>query len=122
MRRSAWDGRRMNEDEKLVRIYRAGNSIEGSFLQGLLADEGIPAALTDGAGRRVVSANAAGEIDVHVPTEHRGAAEEIIRDYERRSAGEDAGDGGAWECLRCGEENESSFDACWNCQANHGNA
>ena len=112
----------MSEEAKLVRVYRAGNSIEGNFLQGLLAEEGIPAQLLDDAGRRLVSGNATGEVEVHVPKDFLEAAARIIDDYERRSSESTGTEGASWECLRCGEENESTFESCWNCQAEYGNA
>jgi hypothetical protein len=92
-------------------VYRAGNTIEGNFLQGLLAQEGIPVTLLpdgDTKGSR--------EVEIQVPADKVDAARRVLRRYE--ADGEDDAEATEpWICRRCGEENEASFEACWNCQA-----
>ncbi len=104
-------------EEKLVAVYRAGNSIEGNFLQGLLAHEGIPVTLlADGS-----EGNAKGsrEVELQVPADKVDAARRVLRRYETDSDDAEAA-AQSWICRRCGEENESTFEACWNCQASPG--
>lgn len=102
-------------EEKLVAVYRAGNSIEGNFLQGLLAQEGIPVTLiAEG------SPKGSREVELQVPADKVDAARRVLRRYEAES--EDEASDEAWTCRRCGEENEASFEACWNCQATSGHA
>ena len=104
-------------EEKLVAVYRAGNSIEGNFLQGLLAQEGIPVKLLaegPAKGNR--------EVELQVPADKVDAARRVLRRYEAESEDDAETSSQAWICRRCGEENEASFEACWNCQATSGHA
>jgi hypothetical protein len=104
-------------EEKLVAVYRAGNSIEGNFLQGLLAKDGIPVTLlADG------NPKGSREVELQVPADKVDAARLVLRRYEADSEADAAPAAQAWTCRRCGEENESSFEACWNCQAEFGHA
>ena len=104
-------------EEKLVAVYRAGNTIEGNFLQGLLAQEGIPVTLLPEG-----SPKGSREVEIQVPADKLDAARQVLRRYE---AGTDDGTEAVsepWICRRCGEENESTFEACWNCQAKSSHA
>jgi hypothetical protein len=105
-------------EEKLVAVYRAGNTIEGNFLQGLLAQEGIAVKLiADGDGK-----GSSHEVELQVSADKVDHACRILREYEARSDGDDAESQQPWLCRRCGEENESTFESCWNCQAQSGHA
>ena len=104
-------------EEKLVAVYRAGNTIEGNFLQGLLAQEGIPVELLaegDTKGNR--------EVELQVPADKVDAAQRVLRKYEADLESDADASSEPWTCRRCGEENEASFEACWNCQASSGHA
>jgi hypothetical protein len=118
----------MTQESRLTRVYRAGSAIEATFLKGLLEQEGIPVRVfgetestafpsgtsgTSGAGGTT-------EIEIHVPEPLADAARKVIEDYESRTAGEAGESQTPWLCRRCGEENESSFDTCWNCHADRG--
>jgi len=109
----------MGED-KLVAVYRAGNSIEGNFVQSLLVEEGIPVKLrpNSSSGRRGDN----GEVEVQVPAERFDAAKRVIDRYEAGLSSDEGADTRPWNCRRCGEENEASFESCWNCQAESGHA
>ena len=82
-------------EEKLVAVYRAGNSIEGNFVQGLLAQEGIPVTLlADG------NPKGSREVELQVPADKVDAARRVLRRYEAESE-DDAGSATqAWTCLR----------------------
>jgi hypothetical protein len=44
----------------------------------------------------------------------------LIRQEANRLAGQREGaEARVWHCPRCGEENPTSFDLCWNCQTKH---
>jgi len=102
-------------EERGIAVFRAGNRTEGNFVAGLLSGEGIPVTTLPAGG----SSN--GEVELHVPAAHADAAQTIIRAYEKQMD-QQAQSEEAWVCRRCGEENESSFDTCWNCQAEPGHA
>ena len=104
----------MTQEERLTRVYRAASSVEAGFLKGLLEEEGI-AVRTFGPTDSNPFPGSAAEIEIHVPEHLADAARKVLEDYEARSAGE--ADQEAWLCQRCSEENEASFDTCWNCQA-----
>ena len=100
-------------EEKQASVYRAGNAIEGNFVEGLLRQRGIPVTTEASKG--------AAEVELFVAIEHLEVAREVVRAYEAQA---DSGEGDApsWRCLRCGEDNESGFDTCWNCDAHPGHA
>jgi len=104
----------MTQEDRLTRVYRAASSIEAGFLRGLLEEEGIPVR-TFGPTDANPFPSAAGEIEIHVPEQMADAARKAIEDYEARSSAD--ANQAAWLCQRCAEENEASFDTCWNCQA-----
>ena len=104
----------MTPESRLTRVYRSGSAVEANFLKGLLEEEGIPVrvfAPTESSP----SPSGTAEIEIHVPEPLADAARKVIDDYEARSAGDASQE--AWMCRRCGEENEASFDTCWNCHA-----
>jgi hypothetical protein len=109
----------MTQESRLTRVYRAGSAIEASFLKGLLEQEGIPVRVFGPTESTAFPGGSAGtvEIDIHVPESLADAARKVIDDYEARTAGEAGENQSPWFCRRCGEENECSFDTCWNCHA-----
>jgi hypothetical protein len=100
-------------EEKQASVYRAGNAIEGNFVEGLLRQRGIPVTTEPASG--------AAEVELFVALEHLEAAREVVRAYEASADG-DGGEAPPWHCRRCGEENEPTFDTCWNCDARSGHA
>jgi hypothetical protein len=99
----------------MKKILTAANLPEASLLVDLLAQHGIRA--------RVLNANAssiAGELPIDAARprlwvdnpDHAARAREITDIYLRtRNLGPPV------TCLKCGEENPSSFDLCWACGA-----
>jgi hypothetical protein len=105
----------MTQESRLTRVYRAASAIEASFLKGLLEEEGIAVRTFGPSDSQPFPAGGSTEIEIHVPEQLADAARKVLDDYEARSAGDSQQS--PWLCQRCGEENESSFDTCWNCQA-----
>jgi hypothetical protein len=104
----------MTQESRLTRVYRAASAIEASFLKGLLEEEGI-SVRTFGPNDSSSFPGGSSEIEIHVPEQLADAARKVLDDYEARSSGDLQQ--APWLCQRCGEENEPSFDTCWNCQA-----
>ncbi len=102
-------------EEKGIAVYRAGNQAEGNFVKGLLRERGIPVSF------HPFSTHPDSEVDLYVPTADADRAQVIVRAYEEQTDPSDSSSED-WLCTRCGEENESSFDACWNCQAAPGHS
>ena len=99
----------------MKRVHTAANLPEAQLLVDQLAVRGIPA--------RIFNANAsslAGELPVDVARPQvwvdrdgdAARAREAIEAYLKPVP-----EGPALKCPRCGEENPSSFDLCWNCGA-----
>jgi hypothetical protein len=107
----------MTQETRLTRVYRAGSAIEATFLKGILEEEGIPVRFFGPTESNPFPAGSV-EIEIHVPEPLADTARKVLEDYEARSAG-DASQQDPWVCSRCGEEIEFSFDACWNCHADH---
>jgi hypothetical protein len=106
----------MTQESRLTRVYRAGSAIEASFLKGLLEEEGVPVRLFGQTDANPVPVGPA-EVEIHVPEALADHARKVLEDYEARAAGDSQQE--PWLCSRCGEENEPSFDTCWNCHADH---
>jgi hypothetical protein len=100
-------------EEKQAPVYRAGNAIEGKFVESLLKERGIPVTTEPATG--------AAEVELFVALAHLDVAKEVVRAYEAQAEGP-GGEAPPWSCLRCGEENEPAFDTCWNCDARPGHA
>src|SRR5262245_48166342 len=62
-------------EEKLVAVYRAGNAIEGNFLQGLLAKKGIPVKLLAEGGTK-----GSREVEIQVPADKVDAARRVLKE------------------------------------------
>ena len=104
----------MSDAERLVSVHKLNDPIEANLLRGLLLNEGIPVEIT---GEGLVGAYSGVpklcEVRLLVPPGFRIAAELFLRRYQdRRNEPVSAGD---WVCQGCGEENDPSFEICWNC-------
>jgi len=102
-------------EAKGIAVYRAGNQTEGNFLKGLLKERGIPVSF------HTFSTHPESEVELYVAAADADRAQQLIRAYEAQTEAGDSPDEN-WECTRCGEENESSFETCWNCQARAGHS
>lgn len=104
----------MSEKGRLVCVHKLNDPIEANLVRGLLMNEGIPVEIT---GEGLVGAYSGVpklcEVRLLVPPAFRIAAERLVSEYqERRGAAVSAGD---WTCSACGEDNDPSFEICWNC-------
>lgn len=91
-------------------VYRAANLLEAHNLKGMLEAMGIPVrlkgeGLVGGMGELPVSEI---EVPLMVAATDFTAARNALLAFEKPSAG-------AWYCPGCGEQNEASFELCWQC-------
>lgn len=95
-----------------IMIYSAANLIEAELLAGLLRQQGICAGV-----RSQMLGGGIGELPldalytpVWVPPNQADTARQVIHNYEAS-----AKQTSVWHCPHCGEDNESSFELCWQC-------
>jgi hypothetical protein len=98
----------------------SGNLTEATFLVDLLRRESISAQLGDEVmgtlAPYLVDGGSLSAVKVLVPEEEAEHAMSVIAEFTA---------GGpslstqlpAWKCRRCGEQNESQFAVCWQCQS-----
>ena len=55
-------------------------------------------------------------VDVCVPEGQLDSARELVRDFLVDAGAAPGSRGEPWTCTRCREENEATFEICWNCQ------
>jgi hypothetical protein len=107
----------------MVIVYTGGMA-DTALLRDLLVAAGIEAQLGDEVmgtmAPYMVAGGAMAAIKVLVPEDRREEARAIVEDFVGREAG--APQPGAppfqpWECPCCHEQNDGTFDICWNCQS-----
>lgn len=94
-------------------IYTHHNPMLVGLVKGQLENEGIRVEL-----KNDMAAGGAGELaptdcwpEVWVARDRDFArAQQIIEQLEQPLKEQ------CWQCARCGEENESTFDVCWKCE------
>lgn len=95
-------------------IYTHYNPMLVGLMQGKLESEGIKVEV-----KNTIAAGGAGEL---APTElwpelwvlrrvDEDRAEAIVKAMTAK------GEHQQWHCVHCGEDNDSSFEHCWQCQA-----
>ena len=104
----------MSERDRLVCVHKLNDPIEANLVRGVLLNEGIPVEIT---GEGLVGAYSGVpklcEVRLLVPPGYKIAAERFLRRYQdQRASPAPRGD---WICPACGEENDPSFEICWNC-------
>lgn len=94
-------------------VYTHENKIIVENVRCLLSAEGIESFL-----RNEFSGGGAGELsplttwpELWVEEAYLSKAKAVIEQMRSTSLGT------TWRCNHCGEENESSFEICWNCQS-----
>lgn len=104
----------MSDRDRLVCVHKLNDPIEANLIRGLLMNEGIPVEIT---GEGLVGAYSGVpklcEVRLLVPPGHKLAAERCLQRYQDRRETPLAG--GDWTCAGCGEDNDPSFEICWNC-------
>lgn len=102
----------------MVPCYAAKDAEEASLLVLQLRAHGI-----DARTRADHGAVAFGElpadvlrVDVYVPEDQLASARERVRAFLVDSRAAAGSRGAPWICPSCREENEATFEICWNCQ------
>jgi hypothetical protein len=105
-------------NKKMVVLRRFSDSVAAETLRGRLAVAGIDVYVR---GTSVEAAFGLGGaptssgLRVEIASDDVDAALAILAEDDRiREVA------GAWVCPRCDEENEASFEVCWNCQKQRG--
>ena len=103
----------MEDPQDLISIYQAANSTEAYFVRNLLADEGIPAEVSEEsmplAGLQIDPPN------VLVKQADEERARVILAEYEKEQ--EDRAERPDWVCPNCHAKVIGAFDECDNCGA-----
>ncbi len=106
-------------DADIVEAYLAADITEAHFLRDLLEEQGIKARVV---GDTLTGMIPAGEVTaprVWVFRSDEIRARELLDEYERvhrRPHPDEAPSAETWKCPTCGEEVETEFELCWNCQ------
>ncbi|WP_434357828.1 DUF2007 domain-containing protein [Parasalinivibrio latis] len=90
--------------------YKAANGLEAHSLKGMLESEGINVRLSGEALNGAVGELPADQTGVTLWVEEYrlSKAKEYLTRYESQVSV-------SWHCAGCGEENEGSFEICWQC-------
>jgi hypothetical protein len=105
-------------------IVYTGGTADTALLRDLLVAAGIEAQLGDEVmgtmAPYIVSGGTMAAIKVVVPGEKLEEAQGIVEGFAERAT--EAAPSGApavqpWECPCCHEQNDGTFDICWNCQS-----
>ena len=105
-------------------IVYTGGAAETGVLRDLLIAAGIDARLGDEVmgtiAPYIVGAGAVAAIKVLVPEDRVADAAGVVAEFTGQAA--DASAAAAptsqpWECPCCHEQNDGTFDICWNCQS-----
>jgi hypothetical protein len=110
-------------DHSWVIVYEGGSADTG-VLRDLLEGAGIPATLGDEVmgtmAPYLIAGGTTAAIKVLVPEDRLEDARPIVAEFAKGKT--DAPPPGArpfqpWECPCCHEQNDGTFDICWNCQS-----
>ena len=94
-----------------VRLRRTRTLIEATLVRSTLNAAGIPVQLVGEMRPGII-----GEIPVpDAMVEVRVDASQVLHAEAVLAALDSAGEGAAWRCGGCGEENPAAFDLCWTC-------
>ncbi len=103
-------------------VVHAGTTAEAATFCSLLEAAGIPSRAGDEIVENLApSINDSGmaAVEVLVPEDRADAAREIVTEFVGRSTRRSepaVPTFRPWECPCCHEQNDGSFDICWNCQ------
>lgn len=101
-----------DQQHKLVRLRSCSNAAEAAILQNRLESAGITAFVTGAETTTMLSyvGPATGTVRVEVPLDSVEKAEQVLARDELDSVSRVD-----WNCSRCDQPNEATFDLCWNC-------
>ncbi|MDV2857780.1 MULTISPECIES: putative signal transducing protein [Oceanimonas] len=93
-----------------IRVFDAANSLEAHALKGALESRGIDVrlkgeALSGALGELPMDV---AQITLLVSAGNWQQAREFVQHYQHK-------EDGSWFCRACGEENDVSFEICWQC-------
>jgi hypothetical protein len=104
----------------MVVLHAAKNPAEAHLLRALLADAGIESLILNemlqaAQGDFGLAPEVAPQVALLDPRDHPRALAVLEEMLARSRPG--AEEHALWSCAACGEENDSSFELCWQCQA-----
>ena len=96
-------------------IYKAANSHEAHFIQGLLKRKLIKSQLLGenlslAIGELPIEAM---QVEILVPKNQLHESKKIISNYEKNLSLNKQDN--EWKCTKCNKLNPFNFDICWNC-------
>lgn len=103
----------MSQPQDLVSVYRAANATEAHFVKNLLAEENIPAFVTEDADP--LAGLQIDPPDVFVSSAHESRARELVAAYDRQQV--ERAERPNWICPKCHSNVEGGFDECDVCGA-----
>jgi len=101
-------------------LYRARDRMHATLLQHALEYVDIPVQLAGGVAGELdgVFGNELKLTEIWVPREHLELGRKVIETVLESEAEQGSpAEGPAWACASCGEDNDSGFTICWNCQS-----
>ncbi len=105
-------------------IVYTGNATDTAMLYSLLEAEEIPVRIGDEImgtlAPYAVGSERAAAVKVLVPEDRIEEAEEVVNEFVddvRAQADTPSPSFRPWTCPCCHEQNDGTFDICWNCQA-----
>jgi hypothetical protein len=105
-------------------IVYTGGAADTGVLRDLLEASGVSARLGDEMmgtmAPYIISGGTLAAVKVLVPEDQLDAARDIVVAFAGRSkpaAATPAAPFQPWECPCCHEQNDGTFDICWNCQS-----
>lgn len=101
----------MIDDTHWTQVYSAAEALEAYSLKGMLEASGLDVqlkgeSLYSGMGELPASVL---EVTLWVPEHQVLQAQQLLAGYEDQADQ-------PWFCSGCGEQNESNFEICWQCQ------
>ena len=104
-------------------IVYTGNATDTAMLYTLLEAEEIPVSIGDEImgtlAPYAIDGGKTAAVKVLVPEDRVDDAEEVVKEFVEESkaqAGAAAPPFTPWTCPCCHEQNDGTFDICWNCQ------
>lgn len=99
--------------KNLKTLRRCFNFVEAESIRTRLDAAGILAVINGAESNRMLSyvGTALGGVQLEVAPEDYDRAVQLLEDDEIKSAA-----AGPWVCQACREQNEATFELCWNCQ------
>jgi hypothetical protein len=105
-------------------VVYSGGTADTAVLCDLLGAEGVPARLGDEVmgtmAPYMIDGGTLASVKVMVPEDRLEEARKVVVEFAERAKNEPEPGSSMfqpWECPCCHEQNDGSFDICWNCQS-----